>query len=523
MSSVILDFQTVLGNNIRLDLKQTGFILLVVGVLGSLLGWMVVQNPKDALYVALFTGLALLGFYILSGATFDKLMYLMFLTLPFQSAFVLNLGITVRPSHLFGALAIGFGLYLRRLHKIRKHPALLFLVGFIFVTCLSLFMTLKAEVVTYWEVSGIRGLPIRSIIQFLQLLGMVVLMVLTVGFCSTWLRFKQTTDLIIIGALFSLAYGIYGFVGPLLGVPYIDINNAMNTDYSFGYKEQGISFEGYGIPRPRSTFQEPLNFGNFLLFAIPLTVVSLSGKRARGKIIGLAVVVSAIFLLLFFISSRGAIIGLFVALVAMLAFIRRFRNLGLPIGWTLVFLGVTMGAAYFLVPLLIQGMDFWKLTDFFWSRLWLAMESGGRVHATWSAVLPLFLDNLWLGIGFGNFTFYAGRLEGSEPIGIVDVVGLYFRLLVETGVVATLLYVMFVGCILWSLWRIGRTLDGEKHMRFYAMAVFFSVVADAVQRLSFGGIATDVHLWVMFGLGLALINLCRRRSVLEPVYKFGRK
>ena len=91
----------------------------------------------------------------------------------------------------------------------------------------------------------------------------------------------------------------------------------------------------------------------------------------------------------------------------------------------------------------------------------------------------------------------------------MDAGGLYSRLLVEVGLIGTLLYLMFVVAILAGLAMVARRPTVDDDMRRYAGAVFFSIVADGVQRLSFVGIATDAHLWVMFGLGLALIELAR--------------
>lgn len=482
------------GDGLKLALPAT--------VIGAAAGFLVMES--DPWYLAAGLVMAPLALYVLAGHTFEKLMLLLALSLPFQAAFVLNLGMTVRLSHLLGGAAVAVGLYLHRICRVPLGLPWWVLGAFLFVAICSLSFTPMIPAVSRFVLSGVRGLEIRPIVQIFQLISMVILMFLTVGFCRDSLRFSRVADLVTISTALVLAYGVYKIVADLIGIPYIDINNAMNSDYTFGYREQGNSFAGVYIPRPRSTFVEPLNFANFLLFALPLTAASLAERHGRvGRISKLVVIAIGFFLFIFFISSRGAFYGAAVAGLALAAFLRRLRGFLAYVGWLTASALVIFGCAYLVIAVLIPGLD---AVDFLWTRVWTATTSGGRVSEDWATFSPLFAQYPWFGVGFGNVPFYMSRLERFEHEGVVDAGGMWTRLLVETGIVGTALFALFLCCLLWGLWRVSRG-TSVRRWRAYAIAISFSIIADAVQRVSFPGLATDVNLWVMFGLGLAIMNM----------------
>lgn len=485
--------------------------LLATMLLGVAIGRNIALDPLNGGYILIAVALAAVITYILHLRTFERLMSLTLLCLPFQAAFVIERGLTVRSSHILGALAVVFGLYLHRLRRVPGSIPLVFLRAFLLWTVLSIVMTMNLPSVAPAEAlrtSGIRASALRPVIQCLQLAGMVAIMCATMAFCQRWSGFVSAAKFICLGSTLVVLYGLYGFLAPALGIPYIDINNAQNSNYTFGARNVSVTFQGVNIPRPRSTFVEPLNFANFLLLGIPLSVASMltAARRSRRAILG-GLVAVATFVFLTTV-SRGATVAVLATTGVMILCVRS-RKAGLAFaGGILAAAAFVLVIAFVVVPLLHPRMTAATIVEFAWYQVESTQRLQGRGGTeVFFSYLPLIVRYPWLGVGFGNIQFYGQVLEGIDLIGVGGEIGLYWRLLVEIGIPGTLMYLLCLGSVLWGLLELARARETGRERRIYAAALFFALVADAVQRITLVGIANDTHLWVMLGMAVMLPRL----------------
>lgn len=431
--------------------------------------------------------------------------------LPFQAAFVIDIGATVRLSYVTGGLALLFALLSGRLRHPLRVAALKYALAFLGVLTLSTVFTFRAELQAI-EVAGIRGSVLRPAIQILQMVLMMGFMYLTLN----QNRFPKDVDRsvrwILAGAGLAILYGLYETLALARGLPYLDIRNALNTDFTRGFREQGISFEGFAVPRARATFMEPLNFANYLLFALPLAYVALRRLRGGWRILSWAVLLAGpiAFLLT---NSRGALLAAGAAALSLLLLVRSLRVLvrGTTRAAVLVVALAIAGGVVF--TRLVPGLSLPRVLAMFTSRVTIGLDDPARVIS--DEAWQTFLANPILGVGFGNLPFYMpiSSLGGAF---LVDAPNAYLRLLAETGVIGTLLYMAFLISLLWGIARVARAAPAGE-LRWMGGAIYFALVADSVQRLSFVGIATDTHLWVLFGLAIALIRL-GRASAAAPAH-----
>ena len=495
-------------------LKQSsGWLAAVVAVVAC--GGVGMLSPLDAwMLVIMVLGLAGIAVFLSLGGTrkFELAVCCMLVALPLYSAFVVNVGATVRLSYLFGIVALLVGLR----HKLLRWPSTYLpwtlLALFVLAVLASIVLNPASPVIPTLALSGLRGIPdIRPLVQSAQLFLMIALMGVTVSYCRSRDRLLTALWFVTVGGLFSIVYGLYSFVAFHANLPFIELNNAMNSDYSYGPMAQNNSWVGGELARPRSTFMEPTFFGNFLLLIVPLMVFHLASSTALRKRVAWAVSIGITILLFgIAVNSRGALYGAVVAVFSMCLLMRNTRELmsvtGKAMAWAAGLVVITL-----LIPVggpsgaLLRPELMFEWVEYLQYRV-SAIGGPNRVITDWELVSIVFGDHPWTGVGFGNLTFYLGQAEGIILKGVADAGGLYQRLLAETGMIGAALYALFVGVTAYYLLLVARRSHDVQYVQC-ARALIFWIVADGVQRLSIVGIATDAHLWVGFGLALALIGL----------------
>lgn len=485
-------------------------MVLILGACAAT-GWLTVIDGRFAIF-AVCIAIAVSALPLLARTDlYTRTIILMMVALPLQSAFVVDLGVTMRLSYVFGAAAVLIAALGRQLTISPPFRIWAFLALFLFAIFASIVLNPVNPNIPPLSESGLRGAPaLRPMIQAVQLVFLVGLMVVTASFCRTRERLNSATFFVVIGGIFAVVYAMYAFGVLTARLPFIDINNAMNTDYSYGYKEQGNSYFGGYIPRPRSTFPEPANFANFLLLFMPLAAyVGRLAETRRRRLSWMAFNFLTAVLFLLAVNSRGAVFGAVGAALAMVVMIRSRREFVSAI--TVVTLWAV--ATTVIIIIAVQLMYVGGLSAFgeYFQRRFGSIGGPNRVVHDWRYVAMVFEDNPIYGVGFGNLTFYLGQLEGITLKGVADAGGLYQRLLAETGIIGTGLYMCFVSTIAWQLVRVARQSPIVEHV-WLARMLFFWLVADAIQRISTVGLATDAHLWVGFGLCVSLIGLAWRPS-----------
>lgn len=423
---------------------------------------------------------------------------------PFQAAFVIDVGITLRLAFLAGVALVGLAVLKGQVGWPRWHPAAKWLGAFLTIVLLStIVMTPFAPAPSLAELSGWRGVPfMRPMLQCLQLGAMVGIMLVMVRLARDPARAHAIFRAMWLSGLLVSVYGAYMFFAPLAGIPAVDINNAMNTNFSRGAVEQGLSMGGVALPRVRSTFVEPLNFANYLLVVLAggWAAARLASRRLRYYL----AFVGVLLLFLIAVNSRGAMIGAVVAVAGLVVFARAPWHLIKTVIRVGVAGAVLVTVVAALLPLVVPGLSPDWLLQFFLVRFATALSAEGRVWNDLRDVGAVVLAHPLFGVGFGNLPFYLASMAGDGPAGVVDAGSLYTRVAAETGLLGLVSYLGFVAAMLVALIRAGRDAGRGLVTQTLSKALYFVIVADGVQRVANVGIATDVHLWVVFGLAIGV-------------------
>lgn len=202
--------------------------------------------------------------------------------------------------------------------------------------------------------------------------------------------------------------------------------------------------------------------------------------------------------------SRGGLLALIAATVVALMIAPRYRRRILGLG---AIVCVAVG-----VLLATQPGALSRITD-------VGGGSSGRGDL-WRVALAVFHDHPLSGVGAGNFeaveahfVLRPGAISRIQYL--VDVPHLvhntYLQLLAETGVVGLVLYLVVLAGSLRAAWLAVKRFEarGRPELADLARAVLMGMVAMLV-ALFFISDGDDVRLWVLLGMGPALLTLAGR-------------
>ena len=121
--------------------------------------------------------------------------------------------------------------------------------------------------------------------------------------------------------------------------------------------------------------------------------------------------------------------------------------------------------------------------------------------AHWQAALNMARDNLWLGVGFGNYEpAYADYALINWPAALGHAHNYYLNLLAEIGIIGLLAYLVLWGAIIWQTLRVLRQADWpERGIALGLLGAWTALtVHHVVDKLYVNNIY--IHLGVMLGL-----------------------
>ena len=196
--------------------------------------------------------------------------------------------------------------------------------------------------------------------------------------------------------------------------------------------------EGQLVYRTNALAGDPNHLGIMLL--VPLLVLApiyLRLERRQRLKVPLAILLSFLFLVQLSTLSRSALLGLAVGLVILALPYRRFltsRALLVPVGLVGVLLGM----------LVYQRLEFFSVV--LRSRTSRSWGSTGVHFDVYGFVPDVLESNPLFGLGLNNFSVYYEFVTGRANWGPHS---FYVALLVETGIVGTILF----GAFLWYLFR----------------------------------------------------------------------
>lgn len=251
---------------------------------------------------------------------------------------------------------------------------------------------------------------------------------------------------------------------------------------------------------------DPNFFASVLVAAIALSGGLIAGARGLPARAGLLALIGLFTLSVAATQSRGGLLAFLAAAVAAVLVLRgrRLVLLGL-VGFLLAVSAVAFSAS----PDALE-----RVTTF---------EEGGTGRTDiWKVSLAIARDHPVIGVGIGNFAVHSPRyVDQVGPLERVDLIAedllvahsFYLELLTETGVIGLALFLLVVGGGLAACWRAARRFDqlGERSLAALALSIFVAIVGVLAGGVFVSG-GQDERLWVLLGLGPAMLAIATRRA-----------
>jgi O-antigen ligase len=208
--------------------------------------------------------------------------------------------------------------------------------------------------------------------------------------------------------------------------------------------------------------------------------------------------------------SRGGTLAFVAALVAGSVLVRRGRAYVVA----LASLVCIAGAVFFLA------------SPTAWHRVTSNSNAGNGRVTQWALAWRMAQDHPLVGVGLQNFEVheasYVARPGALDHVGLVVenphvVHDIYLQLLAETGVVGLSLFLAVVVSCMRAMWLASRRLDaiGMVGVSRLALAVLVATVASLVGSIFLSN-GSDAQLWILLGLGPALLGIARRAAGRSP-------
>lgn len=420
---------------------------------------------------------------------------LLLVTLPFENALVFTSVFTVTPGHLALLLLLTCsavyafrGRVVGRLYS-PLHP---FVLAYLGVSLVSIIMTIVAPPPPSSAIvnAGLRATEFRPVIQVCLLFFLSISYFAAVYFVSDTGRLKRAWAIYLMTAALVSLYGIYQMIATVYYLPMVA--NLVQTYYFIV-----SSF------RPNATFREPLNFGHYLLSALPIAMALFLGRdrfpRTERAIygVGLAPVILVMIVALLATIARGAWFGFIgaVGVLALLDWRRAARTAPIAAGVAVLAL-FTIARAYGSWQLMFLTMwDRFRFTN--------PVNIAAEQRLTF---LPFLLqvakEHPTLGVGYGNYPLYQLDRFGG---GIAGAYGVFFQALVESGVIGLAALLALVGAYYVIMLRaIRRAKDSEWAPWLTGCVAAFTGLM--IQHFTFGD-RFSLYVWVFMGLSMATVNV----------------
>jgi hypothetical protein len=274
-----------------------------------------------------------------------------------------------------------------------------------------------------------------------------------------------------------------------------------------GYGPQFIWLDSGIYRRAQGFFYEASTLGNVCAFFLIMIAVTLLRSRRERPLSKLALWFGApvLFAALVLSYSRASLLNLFVALAALLYLERARIRMGRLAAIAVSCLAVGSLAAWQLFP--EAARNYWlhlAHAQFFFTQTESVLS--GRV-ASWQAIVTFLTAQPWhaiLGIGYKTLPY-------SDFIGQTTVAdNMYLSLLVETGIVGLLAFLLLNFAILRTAWRAARRDDSRA--AFFGTWIFCFWIGQLFQMLS-GDLFTY---WRVLPLYFWVLAMAARRSYQVP-------
>ncbi len=251
----------------------------------------------------------------------------------------------------------------------------------------------------------------------------------------------------------------------------------------------------------------PIGFARALAVTLIVLLVLLVDSRTTRTRLALAVAAVPVLIAMLSAGSRGPMIGLVAAVVALVA-VRRGSGAGFRrlVGWILALIAFGVAAVVLVVPPETAG----RALSIFTGK----DESGDSAtrFELWGQALAYLPDSIWgLATGVGTGSFAALSPDGDYPHNIV------LEVLLEQGVLGFAALVVFFWLTVRAAWRLGRRagVDGRVGSLVFALTVFSLVAAMFSGDIGANG---GVFLWAGIAAGMvAQVRQGDRRAVSRAI------
>ncbi len=242
------------------------------------------------------------------------------------------------------------------------------------------------------------------------------------------------------GMVFNAAYGLVELLAARSGR---DIDKTLLSPITGGASSINIygAIEGANIYRPNALTGDPNHLGVMLVVPlIALLPVYLRLERGHRWKVPLAITLAFLFLVELTTLSRSGLLGLIVGLLVLaLPYHRLFftRALLVPLGCVVGLLGIVI----------LSRLDYFERVIS--SRVQTGGNASSAHFDVYGFVPDILRSNPLFGLGLNNFSVYYEKVTGKTNWGPHS---FYVASIVETGLVGTALFGVFVAYLFARLW-----------------------------------------------------------------------
>lgn len=306
------------------------------------------------------------------------------------------------------------------------------------------------------------------------------------------------------GALVASVFGLYQFLGDMVGLP-----------NSVTFLKQGYDSSTFGFARVQAGAYEPLYFANYIF--IPLSVLLFLNLNGRIKKVfnrKLSIVLGLLLLINFVLAiSRGAYLAAGVTLVILLIFQAKrfltFKNL-------LIALFISFFVATGVYVALIRSEP--RALDEFVAHLKIEDRTEGESVvlrlSTSAEAINLFKNHPLLGIGPGNFGPAREDYPSDVPTGGWAIVNNeYLEIAAEGGLIGIVGFLLLLVIIFTRIFHSYRH-SKNPFLSDVLVALAFALIAVLAQYFTFSTLYIT-HVWYLIGLIGAVTNMMNNGKAIK--------
>ena len=450
----------------------------------------------------MITGIAL-GIIILAYITRwlihspERCFYALIITLPLESAAVLEIGFTLRLSYILICLcAISTWIFNKR----KTTPNYSVITPLVLYTLVCVFSFIQIIIFPPPSISNVlAGIALRAsgIRYFVQLFLLLLHVILFINILIVVKSKEQIQKMISIYVLISILISAYALYQPLaiaFDLPLKSINNAMDTGGD-SYGKLPYASGAFVDVRPNSTFQEPGNLGQYLLSSLGILMVYNPFRKRKFEYARFAAI-AVLFAGIAVTVSRGTFLSMVPMLIVLIfSKIRKHATFGI------IALGISVvvfASIVFPVIEVTSKKDFTFLSVI--TGRFGADTMDNDVRKDYSHILfSVWSKHPIIGVGLGAYGYYGGA-KLHAPV-MLSSHGFWWSVLAETGIVGLLLCIWFIGGSLLTIYK-RFCVCSDNDIKSLLGGIFAALIGVFFQYM-FLGDRLSSYVWFLLGLGVA--------------------